>query len=89
MRRKFNHSFAHHITSGGHLILLFVGLRIGTAGGWLFVLSHDRRHQLRALDSQFPARARRGRHADLASGLGAPRLRGTARHRAPASRTDL
>ena len=39
MLRKFNHSCAHHITSGGHLILLLVGLRLSTPGGWLFVLS--------------------------------------------------
>jgi hypothetical protein len=39
MLRKFNHSCAHHITSGGHLILLILGLKIGTPGGWLFVLS--------------------------------------------------
>jgi hypothetical protein len=39
MLRKFNHSYAQHITSAGHLLLLLVGLRIGTAGGWLFVLS--------------------------------------------------
>lgn len=38
MRRKFNHAYAHHITSAGHLFLLLVGARIGTAGGWLFVL---------------------------------------------------
>jgi len=39
MLRQLSHSHAHHITSAGHLILLFVGLRIGTPGGWLFVLS--------------------------------------------------
>jgi hypothetical protein len=39
MLRQFHHSHAHHITSAGHLVLLFVGLRIGTPGGWLFVVS--------------------------------------------------
>jgi hypothetical protein len=38
MRRKFNHSHAHHITSAAHLFLLLVGARIGTAAGWLLVL---------------------------------------------------
>lgn len=39
MLRQFHQSHAHHITSAGHLVLLFVGLRIGTPGGWLFVVS--------------------------------------------------
>jgi hypothetical protein len=39
MLRQFHHSYARHITSAGHLILLFVGLRIGTPGGWLFAAS--------------------------------------------------
>ena len=39
MLRQFHHSYARHITSAGHLILLFVGLRTGTPGGWLFAAS--------------------------------------------------
>ena len=39
MLRQLHHAHAPHITSAGHLILLFVGARIGTPGGWLFVLT--------------------------------------------------
>lgn len=39
MFRQFHQAHAHHVTSAGHLILLLVGARIGTRGGWLFVLS--------------------------------------------------
>jgi len=37
--RHLHHAHGHHITSAGHLILLFVGARIGTRSGWLFSLS--------------------------------------------------
>jgi len=38
MRRKFNHSYAEHVTSAGHVFLLAVGAKIGTMMGWLCVL---------------------------------------------------
>jgi hypothetical protein len=39
MFRHFHHSYTQQITSAGHLVLLFVGMKIGTPGGWLLVAS--------------------------------------------------
>ena len=35
----WRHHYANQITSAGHLLLLLVGARIGTRGGWVFVLA--------------------------------------------------
>jgi hypothetical protein len=39
MLRQFQHSFANHITSAGHVILVVIGLRIGTPAGWAVSLA--------------------------------------------------